>query len=51
MTPDSFIPNDLNLEKRLIQSRKKLSEANPDYIIDTLDELIPLINHINLFKY
>lgn len=51
MTPDSFIPNDLNLEKRLIQSRKKLSEAKPDYIIDTLDELIPLINHINLFKY
>jgi phosphonoacetaldehyde hydrolase len=47
MTPDSFIANDVDLERRLIQSRKKLSEAKPDYIIDTLDELIPLINHIN----
>jgi len=48
MTPSSFIPTDLDLEKRLIKSRKKLSEAKPDYIIDTLDELIPLINHIKL---
>ena len=47
MTPSSFIVNDLDLEKRLIQSRKKLMEANPDYIIDTLDELLPLINNIN----
>ena len=51
MTPDSFIANDVDLERRLIQSRKKLSEAKPDYIIDTLDELNSLINHINLFKY
>jgi len=48
MTPDSFIPNDVDLERRLIQSRKKLSEAKPDYIIDTLDELMPLINQINM---
>ena len=47
MTPSSFIVDDLELEKRLIQSRKKLMEANPDYIIDTLDELLPLINNIN----
>lgn len=47
MTPDSFIPNDMNLERRLIQSRNKLSEANPDYIIDTLDELPKLIDTIN----
>jgi phosphonoacetaldehyde hydrolase len=48
MTPSSFIPTDLDLEKRLIKSREKLSEAKPDYIIDTLDELNPLINHIKL---
>jgi phosphonoacetaldehyde hydrolase len=48
MTPSSFIVNNLELEKRLIKSRKKLLEAKPDYIIDTLDELIPLINHIKL---
>lgn len=48
MKPDSFIVNDLELERRLIQSRKKISEAHPDYIIDTLDELVPLINQINL---
>ena len=44
---DDSIVDDLELEKRLIQSRKKLMEANPDYIIDTLDELLPLINNIN----
>ena len=41
------IINDTDMQRKLIQSRRKLSQANPDYIVDTLDHLIPLINRIN----
>lgn len=41
------ILNDTDMQRKLIQSRRKLSQANPDYIVDTLDHLIPLINRIN----
>jgi phosphonoacetaldehyde hydrolase len=47
---DEFL-NDTDMQRKLIQSRRKLSEANPDYIIDTLDHLIPLINRINQLKF
>lgn len=37
-----FLQSDIN--KKLLESRKKLEQSNPDYIIDTLDQLIPIIN-------
>jgi len=39
--------NDIHYTKRLIKSRKKLSEAEPDYIIDTLDQVPQLLNTLN----
>lgn len=42
-----FLQYDIN--KKILNCRKKLEKANPDYIIDTLDELIPIINYNRFF--
>ena len=39
--------NDDIFESKLKESRKILNESNPDYIIDTLDELPHIIREIN----
>ena len=38
-----------DLKNKIINSREKLKESEPDYIIDTLDELIPIINNHRFF--
>ena len=38
-----------DIDKKIVESRKKLEESNPDFIIDNLDELIPIINWNRFF--
>ena len=47
---DAFELSDFDVYRNLIKSREILNESGADYVINTLDELPPLINKLNLKK-